>query len=97
MTISKQRDKDVPLPAPFSRASSCGDSPIVISPKDVSDDYASARDITERLVHSPDLDVREEALLDDALDLSFPASDPISVPSYAFALAKFAALKKRNR
>jgi hypothetical protein len=32
-----------------------------------------------------DIEKREEALLDEAIELTFPASDPISVPSYAEA------------
>jgi hypothetical protein len=62
--------------------SSPGDMPLSVTPKDVSPDEAAARDFTERKLNSDDLDEREEALLDEASDLSFPASDPISVPVY---------------
>lgn len=70
------------IPSNESLSSSPGDMPVSVTPKDVTPDEAAARDITERKLNSDDLDEREEALLDEASDLSFPASDPISVPVY---------------
>lgn len=61
--------------------SSQGDSSIVQTPKDVHPHEAASRDIVERNVTSNDPAEKEEALLDDAIELTFPASDPISVPS----------------
>lgn len=36
-------------------------------------------DVIERRITSPDPDEREEALLDEAIEESFPASDPIAI------------------
>ena len=55
------------------------DNSLSITPKDVGPDRASAKDITERCLDSPDPEVRQQALLDDAIDLTFPASDPLAV------------------
>lgn len=52
-----------------------------VTPKDVSPKDASARDETTRKTCSDDLEEREEELLDDAVDMTFPASDPIAIPS----------------
>ena len=60
-------------------ASSQGDSPVDIIPKDVSPDNASWKDRTVRQIHSENKDEKVDALLDEASDLSFPASDPIAV------------------
>ncbi len=61
------------------KASSPGiDSPSV-TPKDVDSDDASARDIRERKIASADEDERTEEQLDDAVDMTFPASDPIAI------------------
>ncbi len=65
------------------RPSSFGISSAVVTPKDVAPGDASAKDVVERNVRSDDMAEREEALLDDAIELSFPASDPIAVPSQA--------------
>lgn len=60
--------------------SSPGEASLVVTPKDVDPDNATARDLIIRDIRSNDIDKREEALLDDAIELSFPASDPIAVP-----------------
>jgi hypothetical protein len=65
------------------RPSSFGLSSAVVTPKDVAPGDASAKDVVERNVRSDDQAEREEALLDDAIELTFPASDPIAVPSHA--------------
>jgi hypothetical protein len=59
--------------------SSPGDSPVMQTPKDVNPEDAAARDVTERKIYSNNPAERLEALLDEANDLSFPASDPIAV------------------
>ena len=69
-------------------SSSPGDASVAETPKDVSADNATARDRIQRNLSSDNLDEREEALLDDAIELTFPASDPIAVPSYAQAQGK---------
>jgi hypothetical protein len=63
------------------QASSQGDSPVEVTPKDVTPDDASWRDRTERKIASDNTEEREDALLDEAVDLTFPASDPIAIPT----------------
>lgn len=58
-----------------------GDNSSAVTPKDVSPDAASAKDMTERKICSDNVDEQEEELLDDAVELTFPASDPIAIPS----------------
>lgn len=71
-----QRDR----PAQEQHASPGDNSPSV-TPKDVSADAATAQDLTERKTCSDNVDEQEEELLDDAVELTFPASDPIAIPS----------------
>jgi hypothetical protein len=61
------------------RPSSPGDSPLTLTPFDVSPDSAAWRDLTPRNITSSDPEEREDALLDEAIELTFPASDPIAV------------------
>jgi len=61
--------------------SSQGDNSKSVTPKDVSSHDAAARDITERKTCSDDPEEREQEMLDDAVELTFPASDPIAIPS----------------
>lgn len=61
--------------------SSPGDSPRVMTPHEVLPDHAAWRDRTERKISADDEETRVDALLDEAIDLSFPASDPIAIPS----------------
>lgn len=61
------------------QSSSPGNNSVAETPKDVSPDDASAKDVTERKIASADLDEKEEAQLDDAVELTFPASDPLAV------------------
>jgi hypothetical protein len=63
------------------RPSSPGDSPRTMTPHDVQPDHATWRDRTERTIAGKDKEHCDEALLDEANDLSFPASDPIAIPS----------------
>jgi hypothetical protein len=58
--------------------SSPGDSPVEMNVKDVTPDDASWRDRTPRKIASDDAEERDDALLDEAVDLTFPASDPIA-------------------
>lgn len=62
--------------------SSPGDNPVEITPKDISPNDAAARDMRVRPIASEDPEEREEALLDDAIEDTFPASDPIALPTY---------------
>lgn len=56
-----------------------GDQSASQTPKDVDPHDAAARDVTERKTRSSDPEEKEEELLDDAVELTFPASDPVSV------------------
>lgn len=64
-------------PAP----SSPGDSPVEMTASEASPENASWKDRTPRNIHSDDVEEKTDALLDEASDLSFPASDPIAVSS----------------
>lgn len=66
---------------PQEQPSSQGDNSKSVTPKDVSAGDASARDVTERKICSDNADEKEEELLDDAVDMTFPASDPIAIPT----------------
>ncbi len=55
------------------------DNPVSITPKDVEPGDAAAQDQFERRLDSPDPDEKQQDLLDDAIELSFPASDPPAV------------------
>lgn len=56
-----------------------GDNPLSVTPKDLAPGDAAARDLITRHLDSPDPDEKQQALLDDAIELSFPASDPPAV------------------
>lgn len=60
--------------------SSPGNNSKSVTPKDVSAKDASARDVTERKIQSADPEERQEEQLDDAVEMTFPASDPIAIP-----------------
>lgn len=68
-------------PADAGHSSSHGDSPVEVTPKDVTPHDASWADRTERKIASGNTEEREDALLDEAVDLTFPASDPIAIPA----------------
>lgn len=59
--------------------SSQGTNSAAQTPKDVGPQDAAAKDVTERNICSADPEEREQALLDDAVELTFPASDPVAV------------------
>jgi hypothetical protein len=82
MPKSRKPAEKVQLPELDQFSSSPGDDPLVVTPKDVDSNVATARDVRVLPVTSPDPEVREEALLDEAIEETFPASDPIAVPSY---------------
>jgi hypothetical protein len=56
--------------------SSHGDSPQEMTPKDVGPEHAAWSDASERKITSTNTVEREEALIDESSELSFPASDP---------------------
>lgn len=78
MTTPKKRSTTDEHREPGERTSP-GINSAAETPKDVTADDASSRDVTERKIASPDDDEREEAQLDDAVELTFPASDPLAV------------------
>ncbi len=55
---------------------SSGETSLSVTPKDVDSEHASSRDIFERHLHAENPEQRQQDMLDDAIDLSFPASDP---------------------
>lgn len=66
--------------APAERSSPGIHSPAE-TPRDTAPQDASSKDITERNITSSDPEERRQALLDDAVESTFPASDPIAVTS----------------
>ena len=55
---------------------SFGETSLSVTPKDVDEKDASAQDMTERHLQSEDSEEKQQEMLDEAIDLSFPASDP---------------------
>lgn len=51
-----------------------------VTPKDVESSSATSRDMKDRKTASADEDERTEEQLDDAVEMTFPASDPIAIP-----------------
>ncbi len=72
---------DTPDPAVVDaeRTVSPGDNSLSVTPKDVGADDAAARDVVARHLDSHDPDEKQQELLDNAIELSFPASDPPAV------------------
>jgi hypothetical protein len=58
--------------------SSFGDSPREMTPKDITPEDASWKDRKVRDLASGDAVKREESLIDEAVELTFPASDPVA-------------------
>ncbi len=59
--------------------SSHGENSASVTPKDVAPQDAASRDVVKRKVDSSDPEEKELEQLDDAVELTFPASDPLSV------------------
>ncbi len=78
MSSTKRQSTRTPTtdPAP---AASPGNNSVSVTPKDLSPDDAAAKDLTERHLCSTNPEEKEQELLDDAIELSFPASDPPAV------------------
>jgi hypothetical protein len=85
---TKQQDQAQSL----ETGASPGPDPVVETPKDVGPEYVTERDKVQRKIDLNDVEKTEEALLDDAVELTFPASDPIAVPTHE----ELEALKKRK-
>ena len=74
-----QQSKTSGAAAPDVLHPSHEDNSVSITPKDVKPGDAAARDQIERRLDSPDPEEKQQELLDDAIELSFPASDPPAV------------------
>lgn len=61
--------------------SSHGNNSKSVTPKDVSPGDASHRDLKERNIASEDPEEKVQEQLDDAVEMTFPASDPIAIPA----------------
>lgn len=77
--IWKRADADEHSDTDVHAASSCGDMSLSVTPKDVEAHDASAQDMTVRQLQSADPEEKRQAMLDEAIDLTFPASDPLSL------------------
>ena len=75
--LKRTREEDEKK-APKER-SSHGDNSVSETPKDVASQDAASRDVTERRLTSDDPEEKEQELLDDAVEMTFPASDPLAV------------------
>jgi hypothetical protein len=71
--------------------SSHGDNSPSVTPKDVEPHEASSMDIVERKITSSDPEEKEQEQLDDAVEMTFPASDP---PAVGGGITKIDAPKK---
>jgi hypothetical protein len=80
---SKEKNEQVDCD---KQASSQGDQSRSVTPKDVCADDATHRDLQERKVTSRDMEEKAQAILDEAIEQTFPASDPIAVPTFEEAL-----------
>ncbi|MES2831170.1 MAG: hypothetical protein V4695_04170 [Pseudomonadota bacterium] len=57
--------------------SSPGNDSAVVTPNDNGDTHMPSKNVKKRNVTSDDPDEKQEAQLDDAIELTFPASDPL--------------------
>ncbi len=74
-----QHSKTHATAPPAAPHASHADNSVSITPKDVEPGDATAQDQFERHLDSTDPDEKQQDLLDDAIELSFPASDPPAV------------------
>ena len=64
-----------------------GTQSISETPKDLAPEDAASQDLTERCQGLDDLEQMAQAMLDEAVEETFPASDPIAVPTFEEMLA----------
>ncbi len=81
--IESRKDEQRPVPANENQnsanlPSSAGDSPQQLPPGDVSSKEASVAERTKQKIASANQQQHDEALLDDAVEQTFPASDPVA-------------------
>ena len=67
------------VPGEAQNRSSFGNNSISETPKDLTPQDAAVRDLKERNITSRNTHEKEEELLDDAVEMTFPASDPIAI------------------
>lgn len=67
------------------------------TPKDLAPEDAASRDLTEHRLNSKDIEEKAQALLDEAIEETFPASDPISIPTFEEALEIVKAREAREQ
>lgn len=60
----------------LEKHSSPGDNSLSVTPKDIGQQCAAAKDVIERPLDSVNPEEKLQLLLDDAIELTFPASDP---------------------
>ena len=84
MIIQPNLDTDKGKEDPHAH-SSFGDTSRSVTPKDVDERDASAQDMTERHLQSHNTVEKQQDLLDEAMVLSFPASDP---PAFASGMTR---------
>jgi hypothetical protein len=77
MSQSKSKAKSKASFPSSGAPSSPGDSPVEMTPLDVTPEDAAWRDRTARQITSTNAEEKMDALLDEAVELTFPASDPI--------------------
>lgn len=77
--------------------SSPGAQAVSETPKDLAPEDAASRDVTERCLTSDDLERMAQAMLDEAVEETFPASDPIAVPTFEEMLAVLKARQEAIR
>ena len=58
--------------------SSPGNNSQSVTPQDAGPDDAPAREVVQRKTTSADPEVKKEEMLDDAIESTFPASDPVA-------------------
>jgi len=80
MSNLKKSSEEDKKKSPKERSSQ-GDNSASQTPKDVSSRSAASKDVTDRKLCSSDPDEKEQESLDDAVELTFPASDPVSTAS----------------
>ena len=67
------------------------------TPKDLAPEDAASRDLTEHKLDSKDIEEKAQALLDEAIEETFPASDPVSIPTFEEAMEIVKAREAREQ
>lgn len=83
--LKRESEKDNPGQQVPSTSSPGIQSPSV-TPKDLAPEDAASHDVIEQKLNSDDLEERAQALLDEAIEETFPASDPVSIPTFEEAM-----------